>query len=395
MAIISLGRIDKKLIFIAILTIARMIDLIIAYNISEDYFDSILSSLEEEIGPIIAGIIMMFLFKQKEKKRERIKRSFKYLFILFLLRLVKSGYERCYRYVIKGSEYGYNTIINTINAVEIIMITIGTFLLLNYKYYIHHIISMFIYSAFGIVLDFILGNFSLVNFKYIYIYIIYLINEVLVLCYLKYMMDKLYYHYTETIIYWGIIGLIVKICIFSGRIIYEYKNDLEGIIHNFKIYFTETNVVVIIFLQFCYTILFYASFYVLWILILYYLKPSHTIISDELIESFELIAYEENPNKYYTIIPFILQNIALLFYFEILEFNFLNLNKNTIKNIQMREKKEENERQTISSLIELGEQYYIKDDELKILDEQKRPIDKIEELRSTINSNSIENKYLN
>ena len=77
------------------------------------------------------------------------------------------------------------------------------------------------------------------NFKYIYIYIVYIINEVLLFCYLKYMMDKLYYHYSEVILFWGIAGFIVKIFIFSGMIIYEYENDLEGIIDEFKTYFAE------------------------------------------------------------------------------------------------------------------------------------------------------------
>ena len=46
--------------------------------------------------------------------------------------------------------------------------------------------------------------------------------------------------------------------------------------------------------------------------------------------------YIENPDKYYSIIPFALQVLSLLFYFEILEFNFCKLNKNTAKNIRKR-----------------------------------------------------------
>jgi len=72
---------------------------------------------------------------------------------------------------------------------------------------------------------------------------------------------------------------------------------------------------------------------------IYYLQPNYTII----IEFFVLeisIFYEDINNKYYTLIPFILQILALLFYFEILEFNFFNLNYNTIKNIQKREEDE-------------------------------------------------------
>ena len=51
---------------------------------------------------------------------------------------------------------------------------------------------MFAYCALGITCDFIYGNFFKISYDYVYIYIIYLINEVMVYCYLKYMMDKLY-----------------------------------------------------------------------------------------------------------------------------------------------------------------------------------------------------------
>ena len=72
MAIISFGRIDKKLNIIAILAIVRLINLVISYNVSNKYSNDILCSKNEEIGSIIIGIIMFFLFKQKEKRRKKI-----------------------------------------------------------------------------------------------------------------------------------------------------------------------------------------------------------------------------------------------------------------------------------------------------------------------------------
>ena len=173
------------------------------------------------------------------------------------------------------------------------------------------------------------------------------------------MMDKLYYHYTEVILYWGISGFIVKTLIFSGMSIYEYKNNIEGIIDGIKTYFAETNVVVIIFLQFFYYILDGAVYHSLIILMLYYLRPNHMIITDEIHVYIGLIFYKEKPNKFYTIIPFVFQILALLFYFEILEFNFCNLNINTIKNIQMREREDIDSRKSVPNIIELGDQYII------------------------------------
>ena len=73
---------------------------------------------------------------------------------------------------------------------------------------------------------------------------------------------------------------------------------------------------------------------------IFYLKPNHIIITDEFYVYISLIFYQDNPNKYYTLIPFVFQILALLFYFEVLEYNFCSLNKNTIKNIQKRAEKD-------------------------------------------------------
>ena len=368
MAIITLGRIDKKLIFLVFVTIVRTIDLVITYEIQDDYSIDIILTFVQEIGAILLGIILLFIFKQKLQKKESKRKSFKYFIYFLILRTVKSCYEKMYGYFVKEKKYKWNNLLNTINGVEIFLMTLGTFILLKYKYYIHHYISMTIYCALGIISDFILGSFSMMNYKYIYIYLIYFINEVMIFCYMKYMMDKLYYHYSEVLLYWGITGFISKFFIYLGLLIHEYKVDNnDGFISEIKTYFSEANIFVIIFFQFFYFLLYGSVYFLLIILMLFYLRPNHMIVTDELNVFIGLIFYKDKPNKYYTLIPFFFQILALLFYFEILELNFLNLNKNTIRNIQSREKKEGegNERKKSSSyLIELEDQYYLKDNQL-------------------------------
>ena len=83
------------------------------------------------------------------------------------------------------------------------------------------------------------------------------------------------------------------------------------------------------------------------------------IVDDEINVYSDIIFYQDNQNKYYTLIPFVLQILALLFYFEILEFNFCNLNKNTAKNIQIREEEESKERQSVSSGIDINNEYFL------------------------------------
>ena len=214
-----------------------------------------------------------------------------------------------------------------------------------------------------------LGNYSLIGYKYLYAYIIYIINDLLVFCYLKYMMDKLYYHYTELLLIWGIVGVIVKVLIFSGRIIYEYVNDIEGIVNGMKTYFEETNIFTIIFLQFAYFLIDGGLYYLLTLLELYYLRPNHMLISDEINVYQKIFFYEERRNKMYSLIIFLLQMIIILFYYEILEFNFWGLNKNTAKSIKIRERTEIVMRESNVSEIELGDQYYVKHDKTRTSDE--------------------------
>ena len=87
------------------------------------------------------------------------------------------------------------------------------------------------------------------------------------------------------------------------------------------------------------------------------------IITQELYDYGNFIFFQTEPNKYYTLIPFVFQIIALLFYLEILELNFCKLNYNTIKNIQAREGNESENDEEDEDLkkisVELSEQYFI------------------------------------
>jgi hypothetical protein len=185
------------------------------------------------------------------------------------------------------------------------------------------------------------------------------------------MMDKLYYQYMEVLFYWGLTGLIEKLIILTGKLIYEHKNNIDGIIYDINVYFAETSVLAIIFIQFLYDLVVNAFDNLFLMLVLYYLRPNHLIFSDEMSVFFRIILYQDRENKYYTIIPFAFQIFILLFYFEMLEFNFCNLNINTAKNIEKRlgninEENDINNRHSNASDIELGNSYYLKNTDNKL-----------------------------
>ena len=74
MAIIALGRVDKKLLLIVFTFIIRTACLIALYE-SYGLYENNLINLEEEIGPIIVGIVLHFILKNKQVKQSSTRKS--------------------------------------------------------------------------------------------------------------------------------------------------------------------------------------------------------------------------------------------------------------------------------------------------------------------------------
>ena len=369
MALILLGRLDKKLLIIIVIDIVHLINLIVLNEVSEKFFNNTLINLEEEIGIIIIGLFMFCKYKEKQNKTYKNKKSFKYILFLFLFRLIKSSYE-IFCINIFDKKYRFTKVLNTTNGFILLLMSLVTYISLKYKYYIHHIISMFLYLAIGISIDLILHSYQEIKYDYIYFYIIYVVNEVLIFCYIKYLMDKLYYNYKEVVIYWGITGLIAIILTYVALYIYQYKLNINNnIINELREYFDfdKLKIVNFIFLQLLYVLLNGGIFYSLTILMVDYFKPNYTVITDQIYVFVRCIAYEDRKNKYYTFITFVFQILALLIYFEIIELNFFKLNENTTKNILEREeieKEEQNEDEQIKEEIqeiEINGEYILRD----------------------------------
>jgi len=357
MALISFGRIDKKLLLIVFTATINLIELIVLMEVNEKYYNKTLINITKEIGAIIIGIFMNCKYKEKQNKIHKNKKSFKYILYLFLFKLIKSSCEIFYNHII-NDKYILVELLNTTNGLELILLSIGTYILLKYKYYIHHIISMIIYLSLSIAIDFILQNFQNSQYDYVYIYVISVVNEISFFCYLKYLMDKIYYNYKEVVIYMGITGFITNMLGYGAVFIYQYKlNTKESIINELREYFVFdiTKVLSFIFLQLFFVLLNGGLYYLLIVLMIFYFKPNYIVMTDEIYVFIECIAYKDKKNKYYTFIPFFVQIFVLLIYFEIIELNFFKLNENTTKNILKREeieKEEENEDEQLKDEIE-------------------------------------------
>ena len=147
---------------------------------------------------------------------------------------------------------------------------------------------------------------------------------------MKYMMDVKFYKYWNIVFAIGSVQSIVCLIIFSFLIIYD-------VIDNFQ--FEVKYIILTIFLN-----LIFNGFvqFLLIVVMINILTPNHIIIPYEIGKIVAIIvsnieAGNTNSVDFLFLIPFIFQILSLLFYLEILEFNFCGLNKNTKKNIRLRE----------------------------------------------------------
>ena len=166
----------------------------------------------------------------------------------------------------------------------------------------------------------------------------------LLCCYMKYLIDKKYHSIWNILFFLGLFFFIFNLIDFIIIIINDPYNNY--IFKAMKI--TGTKYIILNF--FLDAILNQFLRMLLTLIILEYFSLNHVLISlllfriaisiylHELIFKFIIILVDK---KYlFFLIPAFFQIISLLFYLEIFEFNFCNLNRNTKRNIMLREEEE-------------------------------------------------------
>jgi len=159
-----------------------------------------------------------------------------------------------------------------------------------------------------------------------------------------------------------VINTISLLCIITSQ-----KRSSISFINNFWDYF-DNNSIGIIISDFIFNLILQFAYGILEILTIYFLNTKFILISHVLSKYFFILANGYDYTKYICIIFFVLQFFFLMIYLEILELNFLNLNKDTIRSIKsfrpydidyIKEKEKDDD-----SLDELDDKYIIevKDD---------------------------------
>ena len=377
--IFTLGIFDKKLVWTLIFPIIQILKDLINNRLLKNRQHPELINLSGAIGQIFIIIIpyLPCLKHQNDSNEKKCtKRNFLFFFILILLNLI--FHITIFINVSLTGAIGnfHETIFCSKADIEIILITLITFVFLKYKYFIHHIISLIIFCIAGVCIDLLLENFKEnplgKNYIEIIFFFVIILIEIINYCYQKYMMDKLYYNY------WSLslaLGLSLFAQLFSA-LLYNLITKNKTTIDLFR----DIGAGYIILGIFANIIIGFFQ-YLSRILILDYFTPNHMLIAYEFIKIYYVLTKSKSNNRWYSIILFIFQFLVLMFFLEIFEFNFCKLNENSKRNIMLRAGNEEliddkSNKSNRNTMIELGTGYIInesktrKSNELALLNQE-------------------------
>ena len=328
---VILGSVNKKLlypIFLAItLILFNIIDKALNDKISGKIIYSLLGFLSQTLG-IMSIRLIPIIFKYKSD--DNIKNSKKDYLFLFIISIILFCTIFSSKFIQIDINYDIVNVLCLNEVLDIIILLIITRIFLKYRYYIHILISLLLCCVLGIIIDLILDHYE--NLKPVdsFYYLEGIAKSVLA-CYMKYMIDKKYHKYWNINFFMGFVFFILGIIIIIFFCVFNSKNDL--------------------YIEFKYFIpIFFANFILsgflqmsLMIIMVSVLTPNHILVASEIGKMFVLIfshiqSNDKDNNYFLFLIPFVFQILSLLFYLEILEYNFCDLNKNTKRNIQLREK---------------------------------------------------------
>ena len=345
---IILGELNKKHLLPIFLSIYQIINKIFNRYYPPNTGNNIFNMYSISFG-MMTIIFLPYIFKlqvkEEEKEKEIHKRKWLHYPLLIVIYLMYNTMKALI-VATKISAKGINITINPFAegpfsyiGLEMILLTIVSIILLKYKYFIHHIISMTGFILFGNFSDLVLDYYpQIIDYGAvpIIIQLLGIIVDVIYYYYQKYMMEKLFYPYWRISFTIGI-GLFLFSTAYLIYVLVEKENTNPLIIDakGFYSYFKNEMVGLKIGKQLL-TFIFAIISSILNILNIYYFNPNYILISFQFSKFVDLLINEKGVNKYYCIIFFIFQLFFLMVYLEILELNFCGLNENTKRNIEFR-----------------------------------------------------------
>ena len=346
--IIIFGEINKKHILPLSLAIYQVFNKIFNTYYPKNILNGIFELYSMALG-MLSILFLPCIFKikvtEEEKEREIHKRKWLHYPLLIVIYWIYH-LAKLFMVISKVKARGNDETINPFAespfafiGLEMILLTIASIILLKYKYFIHHIISMAGFILFGNFSDLLLDSYSeIIKFGAVPIIILIfgIISDVVYYYYQKYMMEKLFYPYWTISFTAGIgLALFSTAILIYVLVVKEKANPFIVDPQRFYSYFNGNDIG----LKVGKIILLYILSVVntiLNILNIYYFSPNYILISFQFSKFVDVLINESNSKKYFTIIFFVIQLFFLMIYLEILELNFCNLNQNTKKSIDFR-----------------------------------------------------------
>ena len=284
--------------------------------------------------------------KEQVDKKQKIK-HYAILSALYLLHIgviVAVSYFDFQKYGTKFDSNGSNLFPDIdliLMGLEMIFLILISFKLLKYKYYNHHIYSTIVFVIFGIISEICLETYFHKDGSFFISKSIRLIGTVVDAtyhCFQKYMMEKYYYPYWNIAFVAGVMQFLLSSILFIVVITNPDKeNSKFPFIASFYKFFTSNDlglsigkIVVVFVIHFIMC--------PLTILNLYYFSPNIILIIFQFSRITKNIIsnIKNSPDKLYCIVFYVIQFFALMVHLEIIELNFLGLNKYTKRNIDLR-----------------------------------------------------------
>ena len=346
--IIIFGEINKKHILPLSLAIYQVFNKIFNTYYPKNITNGIFELYSMALG-MLSILFLPCIFKikvtEEEKEREIHKRKWLHYPLLIVIYWIYH-LAKLFMVISKVKARGNDETINPFAespfafiGLEMILLTVASIILLKYKYFIHHIISMAGFILFGNFSDLLLDSYSeIIKFGAVPIIILIfgIISDVVYYYYQKYMMEKLFYPYWTISFTAGIgLALFATANLIYVLVLKEKANPFIVDPQRFYSYFNGNDIG----LKVGKIILLYILSVVntiLNILNIYYFSPNYILISFQFSKFVDVLINESDAKKYFTIIFFVIQLFFLMIYLEILELNFCNLNQNTKKSIDFR-----------------------------------------------------------
>ena len=223
-------------------------------------------------------------------------------------------------------------------SIEMIFLVCVSVCLLKYRYFKHNIISLIIFTIFGIICEAILTNYDDIDWVFILIKFINILEvgvNATYVCYQKYLMEKLYFPYWNVAFIPGAM-MLVGLCLLFMVVLTDpdKENSSNDIVAAFYSFYTQPDTGLIVGKLIIYLVL-YVIMCPLSILIIYYFTPNFILIIFQLTGITKKLI-DIPTEKLYCLIFYIIQFFALMIHLEILELNFCGLNKYTKRNIDLR-----------------------------------------------------------